>query len=102
MKKHDLTFETTENLVMENSFGITDAQNNVKLEINIGWIDDETGYFEISDIETGGNNWYTDGQLFLQNNVLIDYDGVFELLPCILDALEKMGIDVSDHRFTIE
>ena len=100
--KKPLTFQTTENLVLENSFGIIDAQNNVKLEISIDWIDDNTGCYEIHDIDTGGNKWYAEGTLILDDDVLIDYDGVFELLPCILDALEKMGIDVSDHKFDIK
>lgn len=98
MKKENVTFEITKSLVMENSFGIVCGQNDVKLEIHIGFIDDDHGFFELYDIESGGQNWYAEGSLTFENDVLIDYDGVFELLPAILDKLESMGIDVNDHR----
>ena len=98
MKLENCTFQITENLVMENSFGIVCQQNNVTIEINIGWLDNQTGFYEIADIETGGNAWYAEGQLFLENDILTDYDGVFELMPQILDRLELMGIDVDFHR----
>ena len=98
MKKENVTFQIIENLVLENSFGIVCSQKNVTLEITIGWIDDDRGFFEIYDIDTGGQNWYAEGQLILDNNVLIDYDGVFELLPAIIDKLNEMGIDVTDFE----
>lgn len=98
MKLENCTFQITENLVMENSFGITRQQDNVTIEITIGWFDDKHGYFEIADIESGGIDWYAEGQLFLENDILSDFDGVFELIPQILDKLESMGIDVDFHR----
>lgn len=98
MKLENCTFQITENLVMENSFGITRQQDNVTIEITIGWFDDQHGYFEIADIESGGFDWYAEGEIFLENDILADYDGVFELMPQILDKLESMGIDVDFHR----
>ena len=98
MKKQNVTFQIIDDLVLENSFGEVCSQKNVTLEINIGWFDDDRGFFEIYDIDTGGQNWYAEGYLILDNNVLIDYDGVFELLPAIIDKLKEMGIDVTDFE----
>ena len=92
------TFQVVENLAMENSFGVLHAENNVTLEVTIGFNNENYGYFELYDVESGGDEWHAEGGLWFTNKVLTDYDGVFELLPCILDKLEELGYDCSEIR----
>ncbi len=57
------------------------------------------GWFEFYDIETGGEDYYAEGQLEIEDSVLVGYDGVFELPDFMLDILEQeMDIDVSEIR----
>ena len=54
------------------------------------------GWFELYDIETGGDEWYAEGGLWLEGNVVTEYDGVFALPPAITDKLKEWGYDVSE------
>jgi|688.fasta_scaffold25578_6 hypothetical protein len=92
------TFQVVEDLVMENSFGVLHSQDQVTLEVTIGFNNAERGWFELYDIESGGNKWHAEGMLCFTDKVLTEYDGVFELLPCILDKLEELGYDCSEMR----
>jgi hypothetical protein len=89
-----IEFEVTENLALENSFGIIKDEDNVVLHITIN-VDDDYGYFELYDIETGGDDWYAEGGLWFEGNKLVDYDGVYSLLTSIIDKLKELGYDMS-------
>jgi len=92
MSKRQETFKTTQNLTLENSFGVIDRENGVELEVTVGIHEGgETGWFEMSDIETGGNDWYCEGGLWIDGNVITDYDGVFSLPSCVEDKLKEWG-----------
>jgi hypothetical protein len=93
MKKE--TFEVAIPLQLENSFGVIKAEDSVKIEVTVGMNSAEYGWFELYDIETGGDDWYAEGGLWFKDNALTDYDGVFSLLPCIVEKLKEWGYDVS-------
>lgn len=90
------TFKTTQDLVLENSYGIVDSDNGVELEVTIGINSPDYGWFELYDTETGGGAWYAEGGLWFEGKVLTDYDGVFELIPPIIEKLTELGYDCSE------
>jgi len=99
-------FKATLNLVMENSFGILDKEDKVEVKVILGirerevfpYCDKEesgTGWFEIYDIKTGGENWYAEGGLWFEDNGLVDYDGVFSLPECIEEKLKELNYKIN-------
>lgn len=92
------TFKVTESLVLENSYGVIASEDNVELEITVGINDEEYGWFEIYDTKSEGTEWYAEGGLIFEGKTLVSYDGVFELIPAVLDKLEEWGYDVSEIR----
>ncbi len=69
------TFEATERLSLENSFG-TIKEANVALHVTVGIHDDgESGWFELYDVATGGDEWHAEGSLSFEDKELVDYDG---------------------------
>ena len=89
-----IEFKAVENLSLENSFGTIKEQSGIELEVTIG-IDDESGWFEFYDTETGGDDWYAEGGLWFEGKELTDYDGVFALPVCIIEKLRELGYDPS-------
>ena len=88
-------FESIEHFSLENSFG-TLKNAEVKLQVTVGIHEGgETGWFELYDDETGGEEWYAEGSLTFDGKKLVDYDGVFGLLQCICDCLRTHGFDPS-------
>ena len=89
------TFEATEHLSLENSFG-TLKEAEVKLQVSVG-IDEhsEYGWFEMYDEATGGGDWYAEGGLWFNGKELVDYDGVYALPQCVCDCLRQHGFDPS-------
>jgi hypothetical protein len=87
-----IEFKAVENLSLENSFGTIKEQSGIELDVTIG-IDDETGWFEFYDTETGGDDWYAEGGLWFEGKELTDYDGVFALPVCIIEKLKELGYD---------
>jgi hypothetical protein len=89
-------FNAVESLSLENSFGTIKAENNIELSITIG-IDetDGTGWFELYDTETGGDEWYGEGGLWFDGKELTDYDGVFALPVCVINKLKELGYDTT-------
>lgn len=91
-----IEFKATENLSLENSFGTIREQSGIELLVTIGITEeDEYGWFEFYDTETGGDDWYAEGGLWFEGKVLTDYDGVFALPVCITDKLRELGFDPS-------
>jgi hypothetical protein len=89
-------FIATESLSLENSFATIKEQENIELQVTIGIDSNERGWFEIYDIESGGEEWYAEGELEIDGMAVVGYDGVFALPRCIVDKLEEMGYDVSE------
>lgn len=66
---------------------------------NVGWDkENQRGWFELYDQESGGEDYYAEGSLGFDGNELTDYDGVFSLDDEIVKCLEKMGADVEQMK----
>jgi hypothetical protein len=89
------TFQASEALSLENSFG-TIKQDTVTLEVTVGINSEDYGWFELYDIETGGDEWYAEGSLQIEDNAVTGYDGVFSLPTAVTDKLKEWGYDVSE------
>jgi hypothetical protein len=48
------------------------------------------GQFEICDIDSGGFDYYEEGQLIFEDDELIDFDGVAALPECIINEIAKI------------
>ena len=94
--KTQIEFFTTESLSLENSFGTIKEQENIELQITIGINSDDYGWFELYDVQTGGEDWYAEGGLELDGMSVVGYDGVFALPVAITNKLKEMGYDVSE------
>ena len=85
---------------MEGSWGATKA---VKRTMKItAWIcdDRERGGFEIYDLESGGEEYYGEGGVWLTDGVISDYDGVGMIDLRILAWLDELGhVDVNEECF---
>jgi hypothetical protein len=90
------TFQTVQSLSLENSFGTLKAEDNITLEVTVGINSDDYGWFELYDIESGGEDWYAEGGLWIKDKVITDYDGVFSLSPVITEKLKEWGYDTSE------
>ena len=92
--KHE--FQVTESVSYGNSFGTIREEENVKLHVTIGINNDEYGWFEMYDLETGGSDWYSEGGLWIDNMTITDYDGIFALPQFITDKLAELGYNVEN------
>jgi hypothetical protein len=90
------TFEVKQALQLENSFGVLKHEDQVTLEVTVGIKSDDYGWFELYDIESGGEEWYAEGGLWIENKVITQYDGVFSLPPAIINKLKEWGYDTSE------
>jgi hypothetical protein len=93
LKEHN--FKVIESLSLETSYGTVREKNDVELNVTVGIKDDSYGWFELYDIESGGEEWYAEGGLWFDNKTLTDYDGVFALPKCVEDKLIELGYDLS-------
>lgn len=67
------------------------------MQYHVAWDkDNERGWFEVYDDESGGEDYYGEGGLSFDGNKLYDYDGVFSLDDEVLKCLKEWGADVSD------
>ena len=90
-------FQVTAYVTKSTSYGIIDKQDGVELDVTLEMdFDKQYGWFEISDVETGGDDWYSSGGIWVEGNKVVDYDGVFSLSDFIIDKLKAWGYDVSD------
>ena len=66
------------------------------MEYNVSWNkDEERGWFEMYDEESGGEDYYAEGMLEFYRNELVGYDGVFSLDENIVDCVKKMGANIN-------
>jgi len=94
--KMQIEFIAKESLSLENSFTTIKKQNDIELQVTIGINSVDYGWFEIYDIESGGEDWYAEGGIWFDGMTIVDYDGVFALPRCIIEKLREMGYDVSE------
>lgn len=90
------TFKSVQNLVLENSFGVVDSENNIELEVTVGIKSEDYGWFELYDVKSGGNDWYAEGDLWFDGLNLTDYDGVFCLSQPVIDKLKEWGYNTEE------
>jgi hypothetical protein len=90
------TFQAVQTLSLGNSFGTIKTKNNVTLDVTVGIKSDDYGWFELYDLETGGEEWYAEGSLQIENNMVTGYDGVFSLSQVVIDKLNEWGYDTSE------
>jgi hypothetical protein len=93
------TFEAKQSLSLETSYGVVKKENDILLEVTVGISSDEYGFFEIYDVESGGEEWYAEGSLQIEEKAIMGYDGVFSLPTVVLDKLVEWGYDVSEVNY---
>ena len=92
------TWTVTQIVSLQNSFSSWNKSIRT-MKYNLSFNEDKQyGSFEIYDLESGGNDFYSEGGLWFDKNELQDYDGIFSLPVPILDKLEEWGLNVSDMR----
>ena len=65
MKDFEEQFKVVEGLILENSFGVVKSEDDVVINVTIGYTSkDNYGWFEIYDENTGGDDWYAEGGLW--------------------------------------
>jgi len=70
---------------------------NVEVIIHVGHRAHGRWWFEFYDTKTGGEAYYAEGELEVEDNKLVDYDGVGSLPTVVMDILtNEFGIDVSE------
>lgn len=93
--KREESFTSTQTLSMSNSFGLVREPEVVKIDVTVGIHDGgETGWFELYDIESGGDDWYASGGLWFNGNKLVEYDGVFSLPHVVEEKLKEWGYQI--------
>lgn len=98
MEKQVYEFTVVESLALENSFGRLKQEDEIDLECRVGINSETYGWFEFYDVETGGDEWYAEGSLSIDNKTITDYDGVFELPGFIVSKLEELGFNCDDVK----
>jgi len=96
MKKEKL--KAVQSLQLENSYSVIKSEADVVLEVTVGINSEDYGWFEIYDIESGGEEWYAEGGLQIEDNAVTGYDGVFSLPTAVTDKLKEWGYDVSEVK----
>lgn len=91
------SFKAYETLSLENSFMVIKEQKDIELNVTIGiHKNGQSGWFELYDEESGGDEWYAEGGLELDGLSVTGYDGVFALPVCIIKKLQEMGYDTTE------
>tara|TARA_R100000329_G_C7564457_1_gene199669 strand:- start:80 stop:469 length:390 start_codon:yes stop_codon:yes gene_type:complete len=94
-----LSMERESWVCMEGSWGATPR---VKRTMKISaWVNTEKGRggFEVYDVESGGEEYYGSGGIWLDNNNYIcDYDGTGSLDLDIIEWLDELGLVDPDER----
>lgn len=95
--KKTATFKRVRYVGWETSLSPIVNREKKTMEYTIEWYkDDKSGWFEIYDEESGGEDYYAEGGLEFDGNKLTDYDGVFSLDDEVLKCLKEWGADVSE------
>ena len=87
---------------MENSFGPI-RSGYTEMEFYVRLIKNEygatvSGSFEVYDTDSGGDEYYGEGGLWFRDNILVDYDGVFSLMPQVVRKLKELGLGIEGEE----
>ena len=97
MKKLEKSFKKTMHVGYETSMSPHIEREAKVMEYNVGWDKDkERGWFEMYDVESGGDDYYGEGGLWFDGDELTDYDGVFSLDENVIQCLKDWGANVDD------
>ena len=81
----------------EETFKATTSRGR-EMEVTVGIKNENYGWFELYDEETGGEYIYAEGGLWFAEHegetCLTDYDGVFELPDYVMNKLAEWGYNV--------
>ena len=103
MSKLEKSFKKVRYVGWERSTSPTIEREKKTMQYHVGWIKDEDrGWFEMYDEESGGEDYHAEGGLEFTNNVLDGYDGVFSLDEEIVECLEEMGADVKEMKESLD
>ena len=94
--KYEKTITYKTNVRTETSFSASPWENvEMELSVNVN-TDDSYGWFELYDVEHGGERYYAEGGLWFDCKTLTDYDGIFELPEKIIEILKEWGFDLTE------
>ncbi len=62
--------------------------------MTVGINDEQGGWFEVYDEESGGEDWYAEGSIDFDGMDVIGYDGCFDLPNVVCDKLEELGYNL--------
>ena len=97
MKNLESNFKKTMYVGYETSMSPHIKREKKVMEYNVGWNQNEQrGWFEMYDEESGGEEYYAEGGLWFDGNNLTDYDGVFSLDENIVKCLKEWGANTDD------
>tara|TARA_R110002020_G_scaffold17765_7_gene62046 strand:+ start:1630 stop:1935 length:306 start_codon:yes stop_codon:yes gene_type:complete len=87
---------------MENSFGsirstYTEMEFILRLTKNKYGVY-TNGSFEVYDTQSAGDEYYGEGGLWFRDNILVDYDGVYALMPQIVRKLKELGLGTGEEE----
>jgi len=103
MKELEKSFKKVRYIGWETSMSPIVEREKKTMKYQVGWNEEEErGWFEMYDEESGGEDYYAEGCLEFTGKVLDGYDGVFSLDEEVVNRLEKMGADVKQMREDLE
>jgi hypothetical protein len=99
METLEKNFKKTMYVGYETSMSPNVDREEKVMHYNVGWNrDEERGWFEMYDEESGGEEYYGEGGLWFDGNILTDYDGVFSLDENIIQCLKKWGANTLEFE----
>ena len=78
---------------MEYNWEVT---TTAKMDCCLGIKDDSYGWFEMYDVESGGEWLYIEGGIWFTNKSVTDYDGCFDLPIPIREKLTELGYSLNE------
>ena len=101
---NDEIWEWVENteVCMENSFGkVRGTYTEMKFILTLRQNKHgayTSGSFEVYDTDSAGDEYYGEGGLWFRDNILVDYDGVYSLMPQIIVQLKAIGLGIEGEE----
>ena len=97
MKERNEKWVVKTDMISHTSGAVLLTEKGVDLEIELGIKYNEArdyyfGWFEMD----GGEDWYAEGNIDIEDGSVTGYDGVFELSSEIVAKLEEWGYDCSE------
>lgn len=78
------------NVIHQNGRHLTESTTGITITLH-----ERDGVPVCAEVDGGTEDHYAEVGLFINDNILEEYDGVFELPKEVIEVLEKRGIDCS-------